>query len=132
MTVFSSDMPIDSGESGVSMSPLLKMPMGDERMNRARVIDAGLVLAMAAVCLLPIGAGAVELPAGPNKDVVVRACGSCHDLDMVYEAAGQSREGWNGTIEEMAGYGLKLTSAERAQVLDYLTSFLGPEARKPR
>jgi hypothetical protein len=51
---------------------------------------------------------------------------------MVYEAAGQTREGWNGTIEEMAGYGLKLTAAERTQVLEYLTSFLGPEARRAR
>jgi hypothetical protein len=101
-------------------------------MTMVRVIDAGLILAIAAACLLATGAGAVELPAGPNKDVVVRACGSCHDLDMVYEAAGQTREGWTGTIEEMTGYGLKLTAAERAQVLEYLTSFLGPEARKSR
>jgi hypothetical protein len=101
-------------------------------MTMVRVIDAGLILAMAVACLLPKGAGAVELPAGPNKEVVVRACGSCHDLDMVYEAAGQTREGWIGTIEEMTGYGLKLTAAERTQVLEYLTSFLGPEARKAR
>jgi hypothetical protein len=114
------------------MSPLLKKLIGDLRMNLARVIDARLILAMAAACLLPFSAAAVELPAGPNKDVVVKACGSCHDLDMVFEAAGQTRDGWIGTIEEMAGYGLKLTPAERAQVLDYLTSFLGPDARKAR
>ncbi len=97
-----------------------------------RVTGARLILAMIGACLLSLDAGAVELPAGPNKDIVVRACGACHDLDMVYEAAGQTREGWTGTIEEMAGYGLKLTPAERAQVLDYLTNFLGPESRKPR
>jgi hypothetical protein len=51
---------------------------------------------------------------------------------MVVEAAGQTREGWDGTIEEMAGYGLKVSSSERTQILDYLTSFLGPEAKKPR
>jgi hypothetical protein len=95
-------------------------------------MGARLIFAAVGACLLSLDAGAVELPAGPNKDVVVRACGSCHDLDMVYEAAGQTREGWNGTIEEMAGYGLKLTAAERAQVLEYLTSFLGPEARRAR
>ncbi|HLK82185.1 MAG TPA: hypothetical protein VKT99_11920 [Xanthobacteraceae bacterium] len=81
---------------------------------------------------LSVGAGAVELPAGPNKDVVARACSSCHDLDMVFDAAGQTREGWNGTIEEMTGYGLQLSPSERAQVLEYLTSFLGPDAKKPR
>jgi hypothetical protein len=78
------------------------------------------------------GASAVELPAGPNKEVVAHACGSCHDLDMVFDAAGQTREGWNGTIEEMTGYGLQVSAAERAQILDYLTSFLGPEAKRSR
>ena len=82
--------------------------------------------------LLSFGAGAVELPAGPNKDMVARACGSCHDLDMVFDAAGQTREGWNGTIEEMTGYGLKISPGEWAQILEYLTSFLGPEAKRPR
>ena len=82
--------------------------------------------------LVSLGAGAVELPAGPNKEIVARSCGSCHDLDMVFDAAGQTREGWNGTIEEMAGYGLKVSPGERAQILEYLTSFLGPDAKKAR
>jgi hypothetical protein len=93
---------------------------------------ATLIFGMIGASLLSAGAGAVELPAGPNKDVVTRTCGSCHDLDMVFDAAGQTREGWNGTIEEMTGYGLKVSPGERAQILEYLTSFLGPEARKPR
>ncbi len=93
---------------------------------------AGLTLALVGASLLSAGARALELPAGPNRDIVARACGSCHDLDMVYDAAGQTREGWNGTIDEMMGYGMKVSAAERAQILEYLTSFLGPEARKPR
>lgn len=93
---------------------------------------AGLMLAIIGASLAPVGAGAVELPAGPNKDMVARACSSCHDLEMVFDAAGQTREGWNGTIEEMTGYGLNVSPAERAQILEYLTSFLGPGAKKPR
>jgi hypothetical protein len=96
-------------------------------MTKAKVM-----FGMIGASLLCVGAGAVELPAGPNKDMVARACGSCHDLDMVFDAAGQTREGWNGTIEEMAGYGLKLSLDERAQILEYLVSFLGPEAKRPR
>ena len=96
-------------------------------MNQAR-----LVFGMIGASLLCAGAGAVELPAGPNKDVVARACGSCHDLDMVFDAAGQTREGWNGTIEEMAGYGLKVVPGERPHIPAYLESVLGPEAKKPR
>ncbi len=96
-------------------------------MTKAKVM-----FGMIGASLLCVGAGAVELPAGPNKDMVARACGSCHDLDMVFDAAGQTREGWNGTIEEMAGYGLKISPDERAQILEYLVSFLGPEAKRPR
>jgi hypothetical protein len=96
-------------------------------MSKAR-----LICGMIGASLLAFGASAVELPAGPNKDVVARACSSCHDLDMVFDAAGQTREGWSGTIEEMAGYGLKVSPGERAQILEYLTSFLGPEAKRPR
>ena len=96
-------------------------------MNEAR-----LMYVVIGASLLSFGAGAVELPAGPNKDIVARECGSCHDLDMVFDAAGQTREGWNGTIEEMAGYGLKVSPGEQAQILKYLTSFLGPEAKRLR
>jgi hypothetical protein len=96
-------------------------------MNQAR-----LLFGIIGASLWCVGAGAVELPAGPNKDVVARACSSCHDLDMVFDAAGQTREGWDGTIEEMAGYGLKVSPGERAQILEYLVSFLGPDAKKPR
>jgi hypothetical protein len=101
-------------------------------MNKAGAIGARLIVIMINVFVLSAGAHPAELPAGPNKDIVTRACGACHDLDMVFEAAGQTREGWNGTIEEMTGYGLKVSATERAQILDYLASILGPEARKPR
>jgi mono/diheme cytochrome c family protein len=93
---------------------------------------AGLMLAVIGASLMSAGAGAVELPAGPNREVVERACSACHDLDMVYEAAGQTREGWNGAIEEMTGYGLKVSPEERAKILEYLASVLGPESRKQR
>jgi cytochrome c5 len=123
-------MPV--GKLRIVMAPLCEMAP----LSKAREADgmnkAGLMLAIVSASLAPAGASAVELPAGPNKDVVARACSSCHDLDMVYEATGQTREGWNGTIEEMTGYGLKVSAAERAQILEYLASFLGPDAKKPR
>lgn len=96
-------------------------------MRTARVI-----FGMIGASLLSAAAGAAELPTGPNKDIVARTCSACHDLEMVFDAAGQTREGWNGTIEEMTGYGLKVSPDERAQILEYLTSFLGPDAKKPR
>ena len=123
-------MPI--GKLCIVMSPLYERTLLSKALEADGMNKAGPMLAIIGASLVPAGAGAVELPAGPNKDIVAHACGSCHDLDMVYEAAGQTREGWNGTIEEMTGYGLKVSAVERAQILEYLTSFLGPEAKKPR
>ena len=66
-----------------------------------------------------------DLPDGPNRDVVSRRCQECHDLSMVIAAAGLSRDGWNATIEEMVSYGLRVTPDERAQLLEYLSTYLG-------
>jgi hypothetical protein len=75
------------------------------------------------------GAGAAELPEGPSRALVASQCTGCHDLQMVFDAAGISREDWDGAIEEMTSYGLKLTPDERAQILDYLSTYLGPTAK---
>jgi hypothetical protein len=91
---------------------------------------AGLLCGLFGASLWCFGAGAVELPAGPNRDFVTRACGACHDLDMVNAAAGLNREGWDGAIEEMISYGLKVSPEEKTMILDYLASALGPDAKK--
>jgi mono/diheme cytochrome c family protein len=67
----------------------------------------------------------VSLPEGPNRDLVERMCGSCHGVEMV-AINGRSEENWNVTLEEMTGYGLRLTPVERAQVLKYLSVYLPP------
>ena len=90
---------------------------------------AGLWCGIVGAFLFSFGAAAVELPAGPNSDFVSRQCSACHDLDMVVDAAGQTRDGWNGTIDEMISYGLKIAPDERAKMLDYLTGFLGPDSK---
>jgi cytochrome c5 len=66
-----------------------------------------------------------DLPAGPNRDVVSRACQACHDLSMVVAATGLTREGWNATIEEMISYGMRVDDEDRAKILDYLSNYLG-------
>lgn len=74
----------------------------------------------------------IELPAGPNRDLVSHECQGCHDLGMVVAAAGLSRDGWNSTIDEMISYGMRVDSEERTKILDYLARFLGsPPAPKP-
>jgi hypothetical protein len=79
------------------------------------------VLSVAAV-----NAQRLELPAGPDRDLVSRACQTCHDLSMVLAAKGLTRDGWDAAIEEMISYGMKVEPDERTRMLDYLSSRLGP------
>jgi hypothetical protein len=86
------------------------------------------VLGASALALGTAGAQRMELPAGLNRDVVFHECQECHDLGMVVAAAGQSREGWNSTIDEMISFGMRVDAADRAKILDYLSTFLGPKS----
>jgi hypothetical protein len=76
-------------------------------------------------------AWAEELPPGPDQEMVSRECQACHDLSMVLAATGLTREGWNDTIEEMTGYGLRVTPQERQRILDYLSNYLGRSTPTP-
>jgi hypothetical protein len=76
------------------------------------------------------GSVAAELPEGANRALVASTCTACHDLQPVFDAAGISRDDWNGALEEMTSYGLKITPEERAMILDYLATYLGPSAKK--
>jgi hypothetical protein len=95
-------------------------------MNRARLLFG--VVGVSVAMLGTAAAQQRDLPAGPNRDFVSRACQSCHDLAMVVAATGLSREGWDATIEEMISYGLRVTPEDRAKILDYLSSYLGSPA----
>jgi hypothetical protein len=95
-----------------------------------RRVSALLGALLGAVVALSTQAGAAELPDGPNRALVASRCTECHDLQMVFDAAGISREDWSGALEEMASYGMKVTPEERNQILDYLAIYLGPSAKK--
>ena len=81
------------------------------------------------VSLAVAGASASELPPGPGREIVARECQACHDLDMVFGAAGATRDDWNGALDEMGSYGMKITPEERAQILEYLATYLGPNSK---
>jgi hypothetical protein len=66
-----------------------------------------------------------SLPEGPNRELVEAVCGSCHDIEMV-RINGRSEGAWNNTIDEMTGYGMQLSPADRALVLKYLATYLPP------
>jgi hypothetical protein len=76
-----------------------------------------------------IGAGfaqLLELPAGPNRDLVSRECQACHDLGMVIFAAGLTRDGWTNILAEMATYGMNVPADDQVKIVEYLATYLGP------
>ena len=85
---------------------------------------ASLPIGIAALnAIAPSQAQFAKLPEGPNRELVETVCGSCHDIEMV--AIGRrSEERWSLTIDEMVGYGLKVTPADRALILRYLATYL--------
>jgi len=96
---------------------------GDRSMSAARVLFGviGISIAMLGIA----AAQPRDLPPGPNRDMVSRACQACHDLSMVVAATGLTREGWNATIEEMISYGMRVDKEDREKILEYLSSYLG-------
>jgi hypothetical protein len=81
------------------------------------------------VCGLALGvsgAGASDLPPGPNRDLVARECQACHDLDRVADS-NETKEVWNNLLDAMTSYGLRVSPEDRAKILDYLLTTLGPK-----
>jgi hypothetical protein len=75
------------------------------------------------VAAMPGWAQYATLPEGPNRELVEAVCGSCHDIEMV-AINGRSEERWRLTIDEMVGYGLRLSPADRTLILRYLATYL--------
>lgn len=71
-------------------------------------------------------ADGIELPDGPNRDVVYGTCRTCHDLQYLEESAGIPGDAWNDILTSMKGYGLRIDDDKRKKILDYLSTYLGP------
>jgi competence protein ComEA len=64
------------------------------------------------------------LPAGPEKDKMVKLCVGCHEIDLVV-ARRHTRDEWDGVIEDMIARGSKGTEEELSLVAEYLSKNLG-------
>ena len=69
----------------------------------------------------------LELPAGPGKDTLVRACSKCHSPNQVI-ANRQNRQGWEDTITKMVNLGAVGTDEELTEILDYLVKNFPPQS----
>jgi len=65
-----------------------------------------------------------NLPDGPGKDVVLKLCRDCHDLDTV-TAENRTKDGWKKTIEKMGERGAEGTEDQFEAVIVYLTKNFG-------
>jgi mono/diheme cytochrome c family protein len=82
----------------------------------------GLVLSVAT-------AGAADrfnLPQGPGRDLIYGHCQTCHDLQSVEDSAGIRRGAWDAVLDNMREFGLRISDDQRARILDYLATYLGP------
>jgi catechol 2,3-dioxygenase-like lactoylglutathione lyase family enzyme len=63
------------------------------------------------------------LPAGENRDLVIRTCTVCHPADLVAKRHTQSE--WASTLSRMADRGAVATPDEQVRILDYLNKNFG-------
>jgi cytochrome c5 len=67
-----------------------------------------------------------ELPDGPGKKILLRACTTCHDLDEVTKFKGYyTRAQWKDIVVTMREYGATLDEAEVEPLAEYLFAALG-------
>jgi glucose dehydrogenase len=65
-----------------------------------------------------------HLPEGNGRDLVQKACNSCHSVDLITTHR-QTREEWTGTVQRMAQHGASATDEQFNEIVDYLTNNFG-------
>lgn len=71
-------------------------------------------------------AAGIQIPEGPGANLVYARCQTCHDLQYVVDAKGLLPAQWKAVLASMQDYGLEISDQEKSKVLEYLTTYLGP------
>ena len=92
-------------------------------------------LLAALATLLALGAGAASaqdaaLPEAPGKAAVSETCMDCHDLGPILSQRRTPAQ-WAYILDEMVGFGAKLTDARKQEILGYLQANLGKDEAPP-
>ena len=73
-----------------------------------------------------VAAAAVELPDGPGRQILNRACVSCHNLTEVTKFRGfYTRPQWRDIVQTMVDYGAPVNEKDAEVLTTYLTETLG-------
>ena len=68
----------------------------------------------------------VELPDGPGRQILNRACVSCHNLTEVTKFRGfYTRPQWRDIVQTMVDYGAAVNDTDAEVLTTYLTESLG-------
>lgn len=60
--------------------------------------------------------------------MVRQRCGLCHGLELVAQQR-LGRADWTRVVDQMIEFGAALRPEDRRDVVDYLSSYLGPDKR---
>ena len=69
-----------------------------------------------------------QLPAGKGKALVEAACLRCHSADMLVQQHLTEKQ-WTAEVEKMTRWGADVKDADKAGVIAYLSTHLGPDNR---
>jgi mono/diheme cytochrome c family protein len=84
-------------------------------------------LTLAALFPLTAAQAGIQLPQGPNRELVYGKCRTCHDLQYLKDSKGIGETQWQSVLDDMKTYGLETTDQQHQQILHYLTTYLGPK-----
>jgi cytochrome c5 len=99
-----------------------------QRRGRALIVAGAVLMAASAWSSATphAAAPADELPDGPGKKVLLRACTTCHDLEEVTKFKGYyTRAQWKDIVVTMRDYGAALDDGEVETLTEYIWSAIG-------
>ena len=82
----------------------------------------------ATVCSASLVFAAAPLPGGAGRKTVETVCAACHSLEIVTDKR-WDREQWQIAVNEMIGFGAKLSKRQATKVVDYLAGYFGKPDR---
>ena len=68
---------------------------------------------------------AADIPDCPGKEVVVRQCGTCHDLVMATRKR-LDKAGWDTEVDKMVLLGAKIPDEEVPVIIEYMAKHFNP------
>lgn len=93
--------------------------------RRFRLLPAIAAIGLAAFVLK----ADVDLPQGPGKDILENTCEECHGPERIVEKA-WAKEKWRATVKDMVERGAVLKPDEIDTLVDYLSTYFGPDSKK--